>query len=194
MNMDMNAMKAEMGGAFVMSYAVFGLGLNTLEGAVAMAVVWMTFAGAHVLPVVTWCHMLTGDLADAEGNWMANGMRLLAQVVGGLLAIMMMTEFGAEPTDWAATEFAMPEMWAAITTIAAGALWWYVHSNTDSAWVSAFGLMALGGAMMLSGGHEMAAMAADGMGSVADVAPAWILDGALVGVGAFVAGKVDEML
>ena len=54
--------------------------------------------------------------------------------------------------------------------------------------------MALGGAMMLSGGHEMAAMAADGMGSVADVAPAWILDGALVGVGAFVAGKVDEML
>ena len=49
MNMDMNAMKAEMGGAFVMSYVVFGLGLSTLEGAVAMAVVWMTFAGAHVL-------------------------------------------------------------------------------------------------------------------------------------------------
>ena len=194
MNMDMNAMKAEMGGAFVMSYAVFGLGLNTLEGAVAMAVVWMTFAGAHVLPVVTWCHMLTGDLADAEGNWMANGMRLLAQVVGGLLAILMMTEFGAVETGWEAAEFEMPEMWAAITTIAAGALWWYVHSNTDSAWVSAFGLMALGGAMMLSGGHEMAAMVADGMGSAADVAPAWIIDGALVGVGAFVAGKVDEML
>ena len=95
MNMDMNAMKAEMGGAFVMSYVVFGLGLSTLEGAVAMAVVWMTFAGAHVLPVVTWCLMLTGDLADMEGNWMANGMRLLAQVVGGVLAIMMVTEVGA---------------------------------------------------------------------------------------------------
>tara|TARA_B100000029_G_scaffold397882_1_gene396264 strand:+ start:125 stop:709 length:585 start_codon:yes stop_codon:yes gene_type:complete len=194
MNIDMNAMKAEMGGAFVMSYAVFGLGLNTLEGAVAMAVVWMTFAGAHVLPVVTWCHMLTGDLADAEGNWMANGMRLLAQVVGGLLAIMMVTELGAVESGWEATEFAMPDEWAAITTIAAGALWWYVHSNADSAWVSAFGLMVLGGAMMLSGGHEMAAMAADGLGSVADVAPAWILDGVLVGAGAFVGSKVDEML
>ena len=135
MNMDMNAMKAEMGGAFVMSYVVFGLGLSTLEGAVAMAVVWMTFAGAHVLPVVTWCHMLTGDLADMEGNWMANGMRLLAQVVGGVLAIMMVTEVGAIETGWAATEFAAPEAWAAITTVAAGALWWYVHSNTDSAWV-----------------------------------------------------------
>jgi len=194
MNMDMNAMKAEMGGAFVMSYAVFGLGLNTLEGAVAMAVVWMTFAGAHVLPVVTWCHMLTGDLADAEGNWMANGMRLLAQVVGGVLAIMMVTEVGAIETGWAATEFAAPEAWAAITTVAAGALWWFVHSNTDSAWVSAFGLMVLGGAMMLSGGHEMAASLASSGDGIADVAPAWIMDGVLVGVGALAADKIDELL
>jgi len=194
MNMDMNAMKAEMGGAFVMSYAVFGLGLNTLEGAVAMAVVWMTFAGAHVLPVVTWCHMLTGDLADAEGNWMANGMRLLAQVVGGVLAIMMVTEVGAIETGWAATEFAAPEAWAAITTVAAGALWWFVHSNTDSAWVSAFGLMVLGGAMMLSGGHEMAASLASSGDGIADVVPAWIMDGMLVGVGALAADKIDELL
>ena len=194
MNMDMNAMKAEMGGAFVMSYVVFGLGLSTLEGAVAMAVVWMTFAGAHVLPVVTWCHMLTGDLADAEGNWMANGMRLLAQVVGGVLAIMMVTEVGAIETGWAATEFAAPEAWAAITTVAAGALWWYVHSSTDSAWVSAFGLMALGGAMMLSGGHEMAASIASSGDGIVDVAMAWVLDGALVGVGALAATKIDEML
>jgi hypothetical protein len=177
-----------------MSYVVFGLGLSTLEGAVAMAVVWMTFAGAHVLPVVTWCHMLTGDLADAEGNWMANGMRLLAQVVGGVLAIMMVTEVGAIETGWAAAEFAAPEAWAAITTVAAGALWWHVHSNTDSAWVSAFGLMVLGGAMMLSGGHEMAASLASSGDGIADVLPAWIMDGALVGVGALAADKIDEML
>ncbi len=190
----MDAMKAEIGGAFVMSYVVFGMGLSTLEGAVAMAVVWMTFAGAHVLPVVTWCHMLTGELDDVEGNWMANGMRLLAQVVGGVLAILMVTEVGAIETGWAATEFAAPEAWPAITTVAAGALWWYVHSNTDSAWVSAFGLMALGGAMMLTGGHEMAASAASSFDGIADVAPAWILDGILVGVGALVGSKVDEMM
>jgi len=190
----MDAMKAEIGGAFVMSYVVFGMGLSTLEGAVAMAVVWMTFAGAHVLPVVTWCHMLTGELDDVEGNWMANGMRLLAQVVGGVLAILMVTEVGAIETGWAATEFAAPEAWPAITTVAAGALWWYVHSNTDSAWVSAFGLMALGGAMMLTGGHEMAASAASSFDGIADVAPAWILDGILVGVGALLATKLDEMI
>jgi len=190
----MDAMKAEIGGAFVMSYVVFGMGLSTLEGAVAMAVVWMTFAGAHVLPVVTWCHMLTGELDDVEGNWMANGMRLLAQVVGGVLAILMVTEVGAIETGWAATEFAAPEAWPAITTVAAGALWWYVHSNTDSAWVSAFGLMALGGAMMLTGGHEMAASAASSFDGIADVAPAWILDGILVGVGALIGSKVDEMI
>ena len=88
MNVDMNAMKAEIGGAFVLSWMVFGMGLSTLSGAVALAVVWMAFSGAHVLPVVTWSHMMTGNLGDTEGNWMANGMRLAAQSVGALLAIL----------------------------------------------------------------------------------------------------------
>ena len=92
MNVDMNAMKAELGGAFVLSWMVFGMGLGTLEGAVALAVVWMAFSGAHVLPVVTWSHMMTGDMGDTEGNWMPNGMRLLAQAVGALLAIILVTE------------------------------------------------------------------------------------------------------
>ena len=55
----------------------------------------MAFSGAHVLPVITWMHMMTGDLSDTEGNWMPNGMRLLAQVVRSHLAILMMTEMGA---------------------------------------------------------------------------------------------------
>ncbi len=194
MNIDMDAMKAEMGGAFVVSWVVLGLGLGTLEGAVALAAVWMTFAGAHVLPVVTWCHMMTGALDDVEGNWLANGMRLLAQAVGAVLAIMLATEAGAIETGWAAVEFAMPETWPLLGTVAAGALWWTVHSRADSAWVSAFGLMVLGGAMTLDGGHQMGAMMADGFGSVADVAPAWIVDGLLVGLGALVGSKIDELI
>jgi len=39
MDIDMNAMKAEAGGAFVMSWLVFGMGIGTIEGAVALAVV-----------------------------------------------------------------------------------------------------------------------------------------------------------
>ncbi|MBD60961.1 MAG: hypothetical protein CMB03_03715, partial [Euryarchaeota archaeon] len=109
MNVDMNAMKAEVGGAFVLSWMVFGMGLDTLEGAVALAVVWMAFAGAHVLPVVTWCHMLNDGDGDVDGNYMPNGMRLVAQVVGALLAIVLATEAGGIETGWAAAEFAVPE-------------------------------------------------------------------------------------
>ena len=55
MEVDMNAMKAELGGAFVLSWAVFAMGLGTLEGAVALAVVWMAFGGAHV--PVSYTHL-----------------------------------------------------------------------------------------------------------------------------------------
>ncbi len=157
MEMDMNAMKAELGGAFVLSWAVFAMDLGTLEGAVALAVVWMAFGGAHVLPVVTWCHMLNDGDGDVDGNYMPNGMRLLAQAVGAVLAIMLATEAGSIETGWAATAFEMPETWALLGTIAAGAVWWQVHTRCDSAWASAFGLMVLGGAMTLTGAHEMGA-------------------------------------
>ena len=194
MEIDMNAMKAEIGGAFVVSWLVLGLGLDTLQGAVALGAVWMTFGGAHVLPVVTWCHMMTGDLGDVEGNWMANGMRLLAQAVGALLAIMMVTEVGNNAPDpaWAAAAFAAPEAWAAITTVAAGAIWWTLHTRSDSAWVSAFGLMVVGGAMALDGGHQMGASLASSADGIVDVAMSWIVDGAMVGVGALLANTIDD--
>ncbi len=192
MEVDMNAMKAEIGGAFVVSWLVLGLGLDTLEGAVALAAVWMTFAGAHVLPVVTWCHMMTGDLGDVEGNWMANGMRLGAQALGALVAILMVTEVGAIETGWVAAEFAAPEAWGAITTVAAGAIWWTIHTRSDSAWVSAFGLMVVGGAMVLDGGHQMGASLASSADGIVGVAMNWIVDGAMVGVGALLANTIDD--
>jgi len=194
MEIDMNAMKAEIGGAFVVSWLVLGLGLGTLEGAVALAAVWMTFGGAHVLPVVTWCHMMTGDLGDVEGNWMANGMRLLAQAVGALLAIMMVTKLGDIETGWAAAEFVTPTGWGAVTTVAAGAIWWTIHTRSDSLWVSAFGLMVVGGAMALDGGHQMGASIASTGEGIVDVALAWIVDGAMVGVGALLANTIDDAL
>ena len=92
-------MMAELGGAFTVSWVIgFGGAMATLPGAVALAVVWMAFSGAHVLPMVTWCNMMTGDLADAEGNWMANGMRLVAQMIGAVLAILLATEAGGIET------------------------------------------------------------------------------------------------
>ena len=198
MEMDMNAMKAEVGGAFVLSWMVFGMGLNTIEGAAALAVVWMAFAGAHVLPIVTWCNMMTGDLGDVEGNWMANGMRLVAQMIGALLAILMATEFGGIETGWAATDMWITDigdhLWTVIGMVAAGAVWWQVHSRCESAWASAFGLMALGSAMMLTGAHEMGASLASAGDGIVDTLANWIFDGLFVGVGALVGAKIDEML
>tara|TARA_B100000959_G_scaffold287305_1_gene370953 strand:- start:367 stop:963 length:597 start_codon:yes stop_codon:yes gene_type:complete len=198
MNVDMNAMKGELGGAFMVSWVVFGLGMGTLEGAVALAVAWMAFGGAHILPVVTWCHMLTGDLNDTEGNWMANGMRLVAQVLGALLAILLATEFGDIPTGWEATDMWIPDIgdhvFGVLGMLAAGAVWWQVHTRCDSAWVSAFGLMALGGAMTLSGAHEMGASVASSFEGMADTLVNWVCDGLFVGAGALLGAKIDEMV
>ena len=222
MEMDMNAMKAEIGGAFVVAWLVVGMGWGSLEAAVVMAAVWMAFSGAHVLPVITWMHMMTGDLSDTEGNWMANGMRLLAQIVGALLAILLMTEMGAIDSPWETIQpgFEAPDAWAAITMIAAGAIFWTVHSRAESAWVSGFAIMVLAGMMGMTYDWEMASgvLDADGMmimleGSssttgagemassiassgheIAAIAQAWIVDGLLCGIGALVAVKVDETI
>lgn len=196
MDIDMKAMKAELGGAFLVSWVVLGMGLGTLGGAVALAVAWLAFSGAHILPVVTWCNIMTGDLGDAEGNWMANGTRLVAQVVGALLALVLATEAGAIGPDWAATDMWIPDIgtgyWGALGTIAAGAVWWQIHTRADSAWVSAFGLMALGGAMALTGASEMGSSLLNAGDGIVDTAVNWICDGLFVGIGALLGAKIDE--
>lgn len=221
MEMDMNAMKAEIGGAFVVAWLVVGMGWGSLEAAVVMAAVWMAFSGAHVLPVITWMHMMTGDLADTEGNWMPNGMRLLAQIVGALLAILLMTELGAIESTWDQVQpgFEAPDAWGAITMVAAGAIFWTVHSRAESAWVSGFTVMVLAGMMGMTydwsmavgvaedgtaimgsgsvsttGAGEMASSIASSGHEIVAIAQAWIIDGVLCGLGALVAVKADEML
>ncbi len=210
MEIDMNAMKAEIGGAFVVAWLVVGMGWGSLGAAVVMAGVWMAFSGAHVLPVITWMHMMTGDLSDAEGNWMPNGMRLLAQIAGALLAILMMTEMGAIESTWDQVQpgFDAPDAWGAITMVAAGAIFWTIHTRADSAWVSGFAVMALAGMMGMTydvmagevvaatvsttGAGEMASSIASSGHEIAAIAQAWIVDGLLCGIGALVAVMVDD--
>ena len=198
MDIDMKAMKAEIGGAFMLCWVVFGLGLNSIEGAVALAVTWMAFSGAHLLPVVTWSHIMTGDLSDTEGNWMANGMRLVGQIVGAALAVVLMTEAGAVDLGWAPTDMWIPDVgdniWVVLGTVAAGAVWWQVHTRCDSAWASAFGLMVLGGAMTLGGANEMGSSLVGALDGVADTAVNWICDGLMVGIGAFLGCQVDGLI
>ena len=201
--MDWKGNMAELGGAFMLSWVVLGMGgsgVGTLIGAATLAVAWMAFSGAHLLPVVTWCHMMTGDMSDTEGNWMANGMRLVFQALGALVAVLLMTEAGSLDTP----TFVAPEMWVAdmgsmmwpvITMMAVGAVWWQIHTRCDSEWVSALGLMALSGVgIHLDGGHMMGSMLADGGTQVADVVVDWIMNGLVVGLGALLGMKIDEMI
>ncbi|DAC66228.1 TPA: hypothetical protein HA324_04765, partial [Candidatus Thalassarchaeaceae archaeon] len=108
MAMDTKDMMNEMGAAFavtwlVMGYTVWtgeamasetalvGIGMSGIMGVAALGVAWMAFAGAHILPPVTFMHMMTGELDDTDA-WMANGLKLAMQIVGGLLALLMMAE------------------------------------------------------------------------------------------------------
>lgn len=205
--MNMKENMNELGGSFLIAWAMFAgvLGSSSftaMDGAVGMgiilAITWMAFNGAHLLPVVTWSHMMTGDLSDTEGNWMANGMRLVMQAIGALLAIILATEAGGIETGWAATEMWIPEiadnLWVVLGMIAAGAVWWQVHTRCESEWASAFGLMALAGAMTITGANEMGASLASAGDGILDTLVNWICDGLFVGIGALVGVKIDEMI
>ena len=215
MELDMKAMKAEMGGAFMLSWVVLTVAMMVDDGtgtmvagsewtmalgaALTLAVGWLAFEGAHILPVVTWCNIMTGDLSDTEGNWMANGTRLVAQVIGAVLAVLLSTEAGTLDFDTAfATSMSIAdigtEYWATIGMIAAGAVWWQIHTRCESAWVSALGMLALAGAMSLTGAHYMGASIAGGGTEIANVLVNWITDGLFVGIGAFVGCKIDDAI
>ena len=196
----------EIGGSFMLSWAIMG-GLLSSGMAMAgtgvgvgliIAVAWMAFAGAHILPMVTWCHMLTGDLADVEGNWMRNGMRLVSQVIGACLAIVLMTEAGEIDTSWAATDMWITEIgdvyWSVLAMVAAGAVWWQIHTRCETEWVSAFGLMAFAGVMTITGATEMGASITSGFDGMVDTLVNWICDAAFIAIGALLGVKIDELL
>ena len=189
---DTDTMMNEMGGAFMVAWLAGGM--NSIEGALVLAAAWMAISGAHILPVITWGHIMTGDLSDS-GAWQDNGSRLAAQVVGALLAVVLMTEAGAVGPDYdaAATATWAFDLWPAIGTMAAGALLWTVYDRCD-AWVAAFVVLAMSGTLALGGASDMGAMIMGDLGGdLVDVASNWVMDGALAGVGALVSVKVADM-
>ncbi len=189
---DTDTMMNEMGGAFMVAWLAGGM--NSIEGALVLAAAWMAISGAHILPVITWGHIMTGDLSDS-GAWQDNGSRLAAQVVGALLAVVLMTEAGAVGPDYdaAATATWAFDLWPAMGTMAAGALLWTVYDRCD-AWVAAFVVLAMSGTLALGGASDMGAMIMGDLGGdLVDVASNWVMNGALAGVGALVSVKVADM-
>jgi len=216
MAMDTKDMMNEMGAAFavtwlVMGYTVWtgeamasetalvGIGMSGIMGVAALGVAWMAFAGAHILPPVTFMHMMTGELDDTDA-WMANGLKLAMQIVGGLLALVMMVELndngvtysesmgGEAMADWAFDGMTMAG------GIAAGAVLWCIHSRTDNPWATAVGVIAMGSYIGASGSTDMASMLANEMGDLVPTLLDYIVTGVSVGLGALLATKIDEAM
>ena len=214
--MDTKDMMNEMGAAFavtwlVMGYTVWtgeamasetalvGIGMSGIMGVAALGVAWMAFAGAHILPPVTFMHMMTGELDDTDA-WMANGLKLAMQIVGGLLALVMMAELndngvtysesmgGEAMEDWAFDGMTMAG------GIAAGAVLWCIHSRTDNPWATAVGVIAMGSYIGASGSTDMASMLANEMGDLVPTLLDYIVTGVSVGLGALLATKIDEAM
>ena len=202
--MDMDNMMNEMGGAFMVCWLAGGM--DSLEGALVLAAAWMAISGAHILPVITWGHIMTGDLGDSDA-WMDNGSRLVAQFVGAAIALAITgAEFGAFDAAASGTSGFGIEVGDVMMAVAGGALMWTVYSRCD-AWVAAFAVMALAAAggldvtgagdmasQLLGGGTEAAegvdAIVVDSMDAVVD----WVMAGLWAGVGALVATKVPDMV
>ena len=193
MEMDNKVMMSEIGGAFVVSWLVLGnMAGDGLMAGLVLAAAMTAMAGAHILPMFTWMTIMTGDIADSD-NWMNNGMRLIAQIVGALLAILMMTEFGEIDTSYAAGDMVSLEMWPMIGMLAAGAVVGTVHSRCD-AWMTALVVVMAAGSlgMGVGGAHDMASCLLGDSGNILNAVSTWAVDGALVGVGALVATKIDD--
>ena len=196
MEMDKKVMMSEIGGAFVVSWLVLGSmeGDNALMAGLVLAAAMTAMAGAHILPMFTWMTIMTGDMTDQD-NWLNNGMRLIAQVVGAALAIFMVTQNAELGDDYVVGEMVDPEFWTIAGMIAGGAIIGTIHSRCE-AWMTAIAVTmavsALG--MGVMGAHDMAANLLSGGNDVVNSLSTWIVDGALVGLGAMIATKIDEQL
>lgn len=219
MAMDTKDMMNEMGAAFAVTwlvmginvwndaadptlgYELVGIGMSGIMAVAALGVVWMAFAGAHILPPITWMHMLTGELDDTEGNWMPNGMKLLMQIVGGALALIMMAELNSGYVDYATgaaggmvtTEWEFEPITMA-GGIAAGALLWCIHTKADNPWATAAGVVMMGAYIAPESATDMASMLMNETSDMQAMASEWIVTGISVGLGAMLAMKIDENL
>ena len=190
--MDMDNMMNEMGGAFMVAWLAGGM--DDLGGALVLAAAWMAISGAHILPVITWGHIMTGDLGDTDA-WTDNGSRLVAQMVGAILALMMVGSGSHDAAD--APAMWGFDLWDTLTAVGAGALLWTVYDRCD-AWVTAFVVMAMVSAdpsvLAVTGASDMGGALIGGGDDMAASAAAWVMDGLWVGVGALVATKIPDMI
>ena len=166
-----------------------------------LAVTMAAMAGAHVLPMFTWINAMTGDLQDTDA-WMNNGMRLVFQLVGACVAMVLMAEAGEmsaadEMSTWSFDLWGEADnnMDGAAMMLVGGALIGAIASRCDG-WMTAFAVVALAGSLG-AGVDGASMMAGELLGDGGDIVGGlshWILDGVVIGLGAMLGGMLEEQL
>ena len=218
MEIELKKWMNELGGAFAVTWLVFGivvwndpanmalgtstvgLGLATLGGMLALGIAWMAFSGADILPPVTWMKMLsnTDNLSDADA-WINTVITLVCQLVGAALGIFLMGQITADYVTYATAHAGGQaawsfDLWATLGLVAAGAVLGHIHSKVDNNWAMPIAVMAMAGLVNFESAADMASMILNDTGDAMAVAMPWLIDGICVGVGALLAGQIDENL
>ncbi|MDE0857216.1 MAG: hypothetical protein OSA38_01450 [Candidatus Poseidoniaceae archaeon] len=216
MEMKIKDIMTELGGAFTVTWLIMGitvwsgdvgtsaplvagLGMASLGGMLALGVAWMAFSGAHILPPVTWMHAMTSDDMTDQNMWMGTVIRLITQVVGAVLAIIMMSKLQPDfvtysqawPDGQASYEFAM---WSVVGLLAAGAILGQIQAKAGSTWAMPIAVMAMATIVNFESAADMASMLMNGQEDAMAVTIPWLVDGLVIGVGALMGMKIDEMI
>jgi len=216
MEMKMKDIMTELGGAFTVTWLIMGitvwsgdagaslpmdigLGMGSLGGMLALGIAWMAFSGADILPPITWMKAITSDDLTDQDMWTSTIIRLITQIVGAILAAILMVKLEpgfvtyaqAYPAGQAAYSFAL---WSVLGLIAAGAILGQIQSKAGNAWAMPIAVMAMASIVNWESAQDMASMLMNGTDDALAVAIPWLVDGIVIGVGALLGTMIDDLI
>ena len=213
MELNVKKMMTEMGGAFAVTWLIFGvtltdgtdtgMGLAGIMGVVGLTVAWMAFKGADILPQVTWLKQMssTDNLSDTDA-WMNTGITLAMQIVGGIVAYVLVGQmydniFGYADASaalgdafWGNTSWEF-DMGTTLGLIAAGAVLGQVMA-VDSRWAMPVAIVMMTSLVDFESATKMASVLMNEAGDTVNVALPWLLNGVFLGAGALLGSIIDE--
>jgi len=213
MELNVKKMMTEMGGAFAVTWLIFGvtltdgtdtgMGLAGIMGVVGLTVAWMAFKGADILPQVTWLKQMssTDNLSDTDA-WMNTGITLAMQIVGGIVAYVLVGQmydniFGYADASaalgdafWGNTSWEF-DMGTTLGLIAAGAVLGQVMA-VDSRWAMPVAIVMMTSIIDFESAAKMASVLMNEAGDTVNVALPWLLNGVFLGAGALLGSIIDE--
>ena len=213
MELNVKKMMTEMGGAFAVTWLIFGvtltdgsgtgMGLAGIMGVVGLTVAWMAFKGADILPQVTWLKQMSNqdNLTDGDA-WMNTGITLAMQIVGGIVAYVLIGQMYDNSFGYADASAALGDafwgntawefsMGATLGLIAAGAVLGQVMA-VDSRWAMPVAIVMMTSLVNFESASQMASVLMNEAGETVNVALPWLLDGVFLGAGALLGGIIND--